>query len=73
MATNKKYWISTEELKADTSLVDNLNQKEFMEEIPTDQFLGDKETLDASSPTRRDFLKYLGFTTVDVLTVFSFL
>jgi MoCo/4Fe-4S cofactor protein with predicted Tat translocation signal len=63
MATNKKYWISTEELKADTSLVDNLNQKEFLEEIPTDQFLGDKETLDASSPTRRDFLKYLGFTT----------
>jgi len=63
MATNKKYWISTEELKADTSLVDNLNQKEFMEEIPTDQFLGDKDTLDASSTTRRDFLKYLGFTT----------
>lgn len=63
MSTNKKYWVSLEELKSDTSLVDALNQREFMEEIPTDQFLGDKETLDASSTTRRDFLKYLGFTT----------
>ncbi len=63
MSTTKKYWVSTEELKADTSLVDNLNSREFMEEIPTDEFLGDKDTLDASSPSRRDFLKYLGFTT----------
>ena len=26
-------------------------------------FLGDKETLEASSTTRRDFLKYVGFST----------
>ncbi len=63
MASNKKYWISTEELKKDSSLVDNLNQKEFLEEIPTDEFLGNKEALDASSPSRRDFLKYVGFST----------
>ncbi len=63
MASNKKYWISTEELKKDTSLIDQLNQKEFMEEIPTDEFLGDKETLEASEPSRRDFLKYVGFST----------
>jgi molybdopterin-containing oxidoreductase family iron-sulfur binding subunit len=63
MASNKKYWVSTEELKKDTSLVDNLNQKEFVEEIPTDEFLGNQETLEASSTTRRDFMKYLGFTT----------
>lgn len=63
MASNKKYWISTEELKKDTSLIDNLNNKEFLEEIPTDKFLGDKETLEASEPSRRDFLKYVGFST----------
>jgi len=63
MASNKKYWISTEELKKDTSLIDNLNKKEFIEEIPTDKFLGDKETLEASEPSRRDFLKYVGFST----------
>ena len=63
MASNKKYWVSTEELKKDTSLVDALNQREFMEEIPTDEFLGDKDTLEASSTSRRDFLKYVGFST----------
>ena len=63
MASNKKYWVSTEELKKDSSLVDNLNQREFVQEIPTDEFLGDKDTLESSSTTRRDFLKYLGFTT----------
>jgi len=35
----------------------------LVEEIPTDEFLGDKETLAASSTSRRDFLKYVGFTT----------
>src|SRR5690606_14704578 len=35
----------------------------FVEEIPTDEFLGDKETLENSSTSRRDFLKYVGFTT----------
>jgi len=63
MSSNKKYWVSTEELKNNSSIVDNLNKKEFLEEIPTDEFLGDKETLDASAPSRRDFLKYVGFTT----------
>jgi len=63
MASNKKYWVSTEELKSDSSIVDNLNKKEFLEEIPTDEFLGDKETLEASEPSRRDFLKYVGFST----------
>ena len=62
MSSKKKYWISTEELVND-SLVENLNKKEFLEEIPTDDFLGDKETLDATAPSRRDFLKYVGFST----------
>ncbi|GAB1307886.1 TAT-variant-translocated molybdopterin oxidoreductase [Urechidicola sp. KH5] len=63
MASNKKYWKSVEELNENSSIVDTLRQNEFVEEIPTDAFLGDKETLDNSSTTRRDFLKYVGFTT----------
>jgi molybdopterin-containing oxidoreductase family iron-sulfur binding subunit len=63
MASNKKYWVSTEEFKKDTSLIDNLNNKEFLEEIPVDEFLGDKETLEASDTSRRDFLKFVGFST----------
>ena len=62
MASNKKYWQSVEELK-EGSIVETLSKNEFVEEIPTDEFLGDKETLEASSTTRRDFLKYVGFTT----------
>ena len=62
MASNKKYWKSVEELKG-SSIVETLSKKEFVEEIPTDDFLGDKETLENSATTRRDFLKYVGFTT----------
>jgi len=62
MASNKKYWRSVEELKADSPIVENLH-KEFKEELPTDAFLGDKESLSNSSTTRRDFLKYVGFST----------
>lgn len=63
MASNKKYWRSMEELNQDSEIVKALQQNEFVTEIPTDEFLGDKETLKASSTTRRDFLKYVGFST----------
>ncbi|GAB5401738.1 MAG: TAT-variant-translocated molybdopterin oxidoreductase [Aureisphaera sp.] len=63
MASNKKYWKSVEELNDNSSIVETLRQNEFVEPIPTDDFLGDKDTLEASSTTRRDFLKYVGFTT----------
>ncbi|WP_372744735.1 TAT-variant-translocated molybdopterin oxidoreductase [Lutibacter sp.] len=63
MASNKKYWKSVEELNENSSIVDTLKNNEFVEEIPTDEFLGNKETLEASSTSRRDFLKYVGFTT----------
>ena len=62
MASNKKYWKSVEELK-DSPIVETLSKNEFVEDISTESFLGDKETLENSSTTRRDFLKYVGFTT----------
>jgi molybdopterin-containing oxidoreductase family iron-sulfur binding subunit len=63
MASNKKYWKSVEELNENSTIVEALQQNEFVTEIPTEEFLGDKETLEATSTTRRDFLKYVGFTT----------
>ncbi|MEC4112833.1 TAT-variant-translocated molybdopterin oxidoreductase [Myroides pelagicus] len=63
MASNKKYWKSVEELNENSSIVETLRDNEFVEEIPTDEFLGDKEKLSSSSTTRRDFLKYVGFST----------
>ncbi|MAN59439.1 MAG: quinol:cytochrome C oxidoreductase [Flavobacteriaceae bacterium] len=63
MASNKKYWKSVEELNENSSIVETLKQNEFVEEIPTDEFLGNKKTLETSSTTRRDFLKFVGFST----------
>tara|TARA_R110002049_G_scaffold150274_1_gene313433 strand:+ start:3127 stop:6375 length:3249 start_codon:yes stop_codon:yes gene_type:complete len=63
MSSNKKYWKSVEELNKNSSIVEALKQNEFVEQIPTDEFLGDKNTLEATSTTRRDFLKYVGFST----------
>ncbi len=63
MSSNKKYWKSVEELNENSSIVETLKQNEFVAEIPTDEFLGDKETLQETSTTRRDFLKYVGFST----------
>ncbi|MFT3793529.1 TAT-variant-translocated molybdopterin oxidoreductase [Flavobacterium sp.] len=63
MSSNKKYWKSVEELNENSSIVEALRNNEFVEEIPTDEFLGDKEALSGSNTSRRDFLKYVGFST----------
>ena len=63
MSSNKKYWKSVEELNENSSVVETLQQKEFAEEIPVEDFLGDKENLGDSKTSRRDFLKYVGFST----------
>ncbi len=63
MASNKKYWKNEAELNPSDSIVEALRQNEFVEEIPVDKFLGDKENLSATSTNRRDFLKYVGFST----------
>ena len=59
----KKYWKSVEELNENSSIVAKLEQNEFVSDIATDEFLGDKEALEESSTSRRDFLKYVGFST----------
>ncbi|MFT6993945.1 MAG: MoCo/4Fe-4S cofactor protein with predicted Tat translocation signal, partial [Maribacter sp.] len=63
MSSNKKYWKSEAELDPNDSIVEALRQNEFVEEIPVEEFLGDKETLSTTNTNRRDFLKYVGFST----------
>ncbi len=63
MSSNKKYWRGVEELNETSPVVEKLRQNEFVEEIPTDEFLGDKESLESSATSRRDFLKFVGFST----------
>ncbi|MCK0155584.1 TAT-variant-translocated molybdopterin oxidoreductase [Cellulophaga sp. F20128] len=63
MASNKKYWKSEAELNPNDSIVEALKQNEFVQDIPVEDFLGNKDNLAASSTNRRDFLKYVGFST----------
>ncbi len=64
MSNNKKYWKNLAELNsANNDVFDELQNKEFVQEIPVDEFLSDKDNLANSSTSRRDFLKYIGFST----------
>lgn len=60
MSTNKQYWKGIEELENTPEFLKN-RDNEFAEELPIDAFLGD-EKLKESSTSRRDFLKFLGFS-----------
>ena len=61
MTKVKKYWKGLAELNNDP-IVKELSQNEFPETLPVNEFLGDSE-LEKSSSSRRDFLKFLGFST----------
>lgn len=63
--SEKTYW-KTEEQLENTDLFKELSDKEFLEELPVDKFIGDNEIISNSNITRRDFLKYLGFSTAVV-------
>ena len=63
MGSHKKYWKSELELSSDNSIVENLKNNEFTSTLPVDNFLEDKNTLEETNTNRRDFLKYLGFST----------
>ena len=63
MGNKKKYWKSEVELSSDNNTTDHLKNNEFIDQLPADPFLSDKNRLEQSSTNRRDFLKYLGFST----------
>ncbi|MFT5925713.1 MAG: MoCo/4Fe-4S cofactor protein with predicted Tat translocation signal, partial [Rubritalea sp.] len=63
MATTKKYWKSTAQLDDSNEMIKNLEKNEFASPIPTDEFLGNDQAMEDSNTSRRDFLKYVGFST----------
>ena len=62
MKLKKTYWKNIEQLDSSNEDLKKLEHNEFVSKLPKD-FLGDEKTLDESSTSRRDFLKYVGFTT----------
>lgn len=65
MATKKRYWRSFEELN-NPELTQQLASKEFADEIPVEELLGDNKVMEGTKTSRRDFLKLLGFSTAAV-------
>jgi len=62
MASNKTYWKNIDQLDPTNEEVQSLEQNEFASQLPKD-FLTDERTLADSNTSRRDFLKYVGFST----------
>ena len=62
MATKKTYWKSIDQLDQGNPMVTKLEQNEFPKKLPQD-FKKDDSKIEDSSSSRRDFLKYIGFTT----------
>jgi len=60
-AQGKKYFRGLEEVR-DPQLVERVAQNEFQQKLPT-EFLSDELGLKETKTSRRDFLKYMGFTT----------
>lgn len=56
----KRYWKGVEELNNDPEFI-RLRDNEFFEHLPLDEAL-QKKADDSSSTSRRDFLKFLGFS-----------
>ena len=62
MANSKKYWKGFDDL-IDSPVSKKLAENEFSEPLPSTDFYGNQEKLESSSTSRRDFLKFLGFST----------
>ena len=64
MSKNKKYWKNLAELSSENKKAfEKLRNDEFTQEIPVDEILTDPNNLENSNTSRRDFLKYIGFST----------
>ena len=62
MASKKTYWKQIEQLNPQNTEVQKLAHDEFASKLPKD-LLSDEKTLQESNTSRRDFLKYVGFST----------
>ena len=62
MSNKKTYWKGVAQLE-DKEFAKEIASNEFSEHLPVNDFLKEKKTLEESSTSRRDFLKFMGFTT----------
>lgn len=62
MDSKRKHWRGLAELENET-LRDQLAAKEFTQKIPIELFVSDQKKLKNSNTSRRDFLKWMGFST----------
>ena len=62
MSSNKKYWKAIEQLDSSKKNLEGIEHNEFISKLP-ENFLSDEKTLNDSTTSRRDFLKYVGFST----------
>ena len=60
MSTKKTYWKSLDQLEENNPMVQDLTQNEFVEKLPVDTTT---DSEDEEGTSRRDFLKYVGFST----------
>lgn len=63
MANETKYWKGLSQLNNEKEF-SKKHDSEFAEYIPVEEFIGNKSAMEDSSTNRRDFLKFLGFSTV---------
>jgi len=61
MGNSKKYWKGLDELNENPAFLKQ-RENEFNEYVPVDKFLADNKVMEESSTSRRDFLKFLGFS-----------
>jgi MoCo/4Fe-4S cofactor protein with predicted Tat translocation signal len=61
MGNSKKYWKGLDELNDNPAFLKQ-RDNEFNEYVPVDKFLADSTAMEESSTSRRDFLKFLGFS-----------
>ena len=63
MKKKKTYWKNVEQIDKNSNLVKDIESKEFANQLPVDSILLNQEGLEAENTNRRDFLKYVGFST----------
>ena len=63
MKKKKTYWKNVEQIDNKSTLIKDIENKEFANQLPVDSILLNQEGLEAENTNRRDFLKYVGFST----------
>jgi molybdopterin-containing oxidoreductase family iron-sulfur binding subunit len=63
MSSNKKYWKNLEELNENSTVIQDIQAKEFTDDLPSKAEIREEDSKDSSGTSRRDFLKYVGFST----------